>query len=111
MAYIKVGYNKIPAYNYTELVHKGIKKPLPGYTFMRMFDVNKLHGNMTARDLTHDPTEQLRDDYELIKKFWKRYPELRYLPVTGPLKTHSNGAMTMTHPASHFVQKVHKYKK
>lgn len=86
MAYIKVGYNKIPAYNYTELVHKGIKRPLPGYTFMRMFDVNKMHGNTTSLDLKNDPESDLREDYELVKKFWKRYPELRYLPVTGPLK-------------------------
>lgn len=111
MAYIKVGYNKIPAYNYTELVHKGIKKPLPGYTFMRMFDINKLHGNTTSLDLVNDPETDLKEDYELIKKFWKRYPELRYLPVTGPLKHQYGGAISMTHPASHFVQKVHQYKK
>jgi hypothetical protein len=53
---------------------------------MRLADPNFSAGYMSQRGLARDGEKDLREDYELVKKFWFRYPELRYLPVTGPLK-------------------------
>lgn len=44
-----------------------------------------------------------------MKKFWKLYPELKYMPVTGPLNTEFGGQMHFSHPASHYISKVKKY--
>lgn len=78
---------------------------------MRLADPNFKAGYMSQRGLARDGEKDLRDDYELVKKFWFRYPELRYLPVTGPLKVTQGNELMLTHPASHYVQKVKEYKK
>jgi hypothetical protein len=87
MAYIKVGYNKIPKYSVIDLMAKGLKKSTPGFMALRAHDPHiNTAGFMSQRALARDGEKDLKEDYELVKKFWFRYPELRYLPVTGPMK-------------------------
>ena len=49
-----------------------------------------------------------KDDYLLVTRFFKKYPEVKYMPLTGPLYTGSDGAKKFAHPASHFVFKQKK---
>jgi len=50
-------------------------------------------------------------EVELVYKFFKKYPEVRYMPLMGPIKYEAGGTMRITHPASHFVHKQKKYMK
>ena len=69
MPHIKVGTHKIPAYSLVELISKGIKKPVPGFTLMKMFDTNSLGGNLSQRDLAANNDVKVKEDLDLMKKF------------------------------------------
>ena len=66
---------------------------------------------MTPRDLKNNNAKQMDEDLDLLRTFQNRYPELKYMPVTGPNDTFKDGSMLMSHPASHFIRKVKKYMK
>ena len=40
---------------------------------------------------------------ELIKKFFKKYPEIKQMPIMGPMVKNKNGSFGFSHPASIFV--------
>lgn len=59
---------------------------------------------MGRRDLAHyDGGADV--EMQLIKKFYWKFPEVKYMPISGPLKTLRGGSMRFTHPASVFVHK------
>ena len=78
-------------YNYLDLVEFGVKRRKPGYSFMRMFAPSYFGGNLGSKDLAEFPDERLFDEHLLMKKFWKLYPELKYMPVSGPIVTEFGG--------------------
>lgn len=78
-------------YNYLDLVELGWKRRKPGYSFMRLFSPSKYSGSVSSKDLAETPDERLYDEHMLMKKFWKLYPELKYMPVSGPIVTEFGG--------------------
>ena len=61
--------------------------------------------NMGRRDLGNNIHEKFSDEIKLVEKFFTKYPEIKYMPVLGPLKIHKGGQMNFSHPASKFVHK------
>jgi hypothetical protein len=78
-------------YNYLDLVEFGVKRRKPGYAFMRMFAPSQFGGTLSSKDLAEFSDERLFDEHMLMKKFWKLYPELKYMPVSGPIVTDFGG--------------------
>ena len=105
MSYVIRGSNlKRQNYNILDLIHYGIKKTVPGYHLIRMASPHAWSGNLTSRDLAHD-TAGFDEEQALVSKFFKKYPEIKYSPVSGPLTTEYGGRMKFTHPASVFIRK------
>jgi len=40
-----------------------------------------------------------------LAKFYLKYPEVKYMPIMGPIHVEKNNHMTFTHPASVFIRK------
>ena len=75
-----------------------------------MFAPSAFGGNLGRRDLAnYDGGQDV--EMQLIKKFYWKFPEVKYMPITGPLKTLRGGGMRLTHPASVFVHKQKKLMK
>ena len=70
-----------------------------------MFSPHMFSANLGRRDLGNFSSEQSLSEMQLIAKFYKKYPEIKYMPLLGPLHMKHGGAMTLTHPASVFVRK------
>lgn len=82
-------------YHYIDLVHYGVKKRIPGYSWMKMYHPGAFGGNLSTRDLAAETSEKLRDEVLLLKKFFKRFPELKMMPTTGPTLTLEGGQMIL----------------
>ena len=78
-------------YNYLDLVEFGVKRRRPGYSFIRLFGYSPYSGTLSSKVLAEFPDERLYDEHMLMKKFWKLYPELKYMPVSGPIVTEFGG--------------------
>ena len=91
---------------YIDLVHYGVKKRIPGYAWMKMLSPHAFAGNLSQRDLSQNASEKLQEEIDLLKKFFKRYPELKMMPVTGPTQTIKGGQMVLQHPASRFIHQM-----
>ena len=105
MSFVLSGSNlKRQRYNVLDLIHYGIKKTVPGYHVMRMSSPHAWSGNLTTRDLA-EVGGGFDEEQQLVQKFFKKYPEIKYSPMTGPLKTLYGGQMRLSHPASVFVWK------
>jgi len=76
-----------------------------------MFSPHAWSGNLGRRDLAESYDGGLNDEMLLIKKFYKKYPEVKYMPISGPIWNEHGGQMKMAHPASEFVQKQKNYMK
>jgi hypothetical protein len=44
-------------------------------------------------------------EYNLLQKFYRKYPEIKYMPVLGPIQIKKGGQMNFSHPASIFIRK------
>jgi hypothetical protein len=53
-----------------------------------MFSPHAWSMNMGRRDLGNNVHEKLDDEIKLVEKFFTKYPEIKYMPVLGPLKIH-----------------------
>lgn len=60
---------------------------------------------MSRRDLGENDDGNIHNEMELLRKFYTKYPEVKYLPLTGPLNVKYGGQMRHSHPASVFVHK------
>ena len=76
-----------------------------------MFSPHAWGGNLGRRDLAENEHGNLDEEMELITKFYKKYPEIKYMPITGPIKYEHGGQMRFSHPASIFVWKQKKLMK
>ena len=76
-----------------------------------MFSPHAWGGNLGRRDLDHEYDGGLASEMLMIRKFYKKYPEVRYMSLTGPIEHSYGGQMRYTHPASHFITKQKKYMK
>ena len=63
---------------------------------------------MGRRDLGEDEDNRFEEEMRLVKKFYRKYPEIKYSPVTGPTYSAYGGTMRFSHPASTFVYKQQK---
>lgn len=97
--------------NPLDMVKKKLLRPMPGYTFIRMYSIPDLQGGVGNKDLKYNISNQHSDDYKLVMKFFAKYPEVKYMPLNGPLHVAPGGAVKMTHPASHFIFKQKKLMK
>ena len=84
---------------------------MPGHAYLRMFSPHAWGGNLGRRDVAQEYDGGLKSEMLLIQKFYKKYPEVKFMPLTGPLEYEHGGGIKMTHPASHFVSKQKKYMK
>jgi hypothetical protein len=73
---------------------------------MKMCHPGAFSGNLSTRDLSAEASTKLLDEILLLKKFFKRYPELKMMPATGPMLTLEGGQMIMQHPASKFLHQM-----
>lgn len=87
-----------------EYIAHGVRGKFRGWEFCRMFAPSAFGGNLGRRDLAHFDGGQ-GEEMQLIKKFYWKFPEVKYMPISGPLKTLRGGSMRLTHPASVFVHK------
>ena len=71
-------------YNYVELVNKGIAQRLPCHAILKMYSPHAYSGNLSQRDLEHFHKNNWTE-LSLVKKFFKRFPEVKQMPITGPL--------------------------
>jgi len=92
-------------YNFLDLVQYGVKRTFPGYGIVRMYSPHAFSMNMGRNDLKNHVTENINDEMKLLQKFFSKYPELKYMPILGPITTNALGQMNLSHPASKFVQK------
>lgn len=97
--------------NYIELVKFGVKKRIPGYSWMKLYQPGAFAGNLSTRDLQAPASEKLQEEVDLLKKFFKRYPEIKMMPFTGPTLTLKGGSMLFQHPASKFIHQIRVLKK
>ena len=55
---------------------------------MRMASPHAWSGNLTQRDLgENSKAGGFEEEQRLVQKFFKKYPEIKYSPIVGPLKT------------------------
>ena len=80
-------------YTYLDLVKLGVKKRQTGYSWMKLYQPGAFNGNLTTRDLQVHGSQQLQDEVDLMKKFFKRYPEIKMMPSTGAALTIKGGNM------------------
>jgi hypothetical protein len=45
------------------------------------------------------------DDLSLLSKFYKKYPEIKYLPQASQIEVKFGGTVSITHPAAVFIKK------
>ena len=45
------------------------------------------------------------DDLDLMKKFYKKYPEVKYFPMANKVTENYGGLYELTHPAAVFIKK------
>jgi len=50
-----------------------------------MLDPKSLQGNYSESDLATHTNWKYKDEIHVLKKFFKTYPELKMMPVTGKL--------------------------
>jgi hypothetical protein len=76
-----------------------------------MFSPHAWSGNLSKRDLGEPVDGNLHNEMELLKKFYTKYPEVKYMPLTGPLNMKYGGQLRFSHPASIFIHKQQKLMK
>jgi hypothetical protein len=77
--------------NVIDLIQYGVKRTFPGYGIVRMFSPNAWAMNQGRRDLKAPDDGGLPDEYQLLQKFYRKYPEIKYMPVLGPLNVKHGG--------------------
>jgi len=50
-----------------------------------MFSPHAWGGNLGRRDLGEGCDERFDKEMHLVKKFYRKYPEIKYSPKTGPI--------------------------
>lgn len=53
----------------------------------------------------HDDEELYRDDLNLVAKFYRKYPEVKYFPQATTVHVKFGGTIAITHPAAVFTKK------
>lgn len=56
-----------------------------------MFSPHAWSGNLSKRDLAEPEDGNLHNEMELLKKFYTKYPEVKYMPVSGPINIKYGG--------------------
>jgi len=75
-----------------------------------MFAPNAWSGNYGRRDLKYGAEDGggLKYEYQALKKFFKKYPEMAAMPLLGPIQNTKDGGIVESHPAHQFLQKTKK---
>lgn len=78
---------------------------------MKLYKPSDWAGNITGEDFKNEATQRLQEDTALLHKFFKRYPEIKMMPFTGPLLKQNDGHYLLGHPASKFIRQVYQLRK
>jgi len=70
--------------NRIDYIAYGVKAKFEGWEICRMFSPYAFHGNVGRRDLRY-ADGNFNEEYVLLKKFLKKYPEINWMPQQGPL--------------------------
>ena len=60
---------------------------------MKLHQPGAFAGNLSTRDLSAQAAEKLQEENDLLKRFFRRYPEIKMMPFTGPTATLKGGQM------------------
>jgi hypothetical protein len=78
--------------NYVDLVQHGVKRTFPGYNIVKMFSPHAFAGNLSKRELKEKEDGGVPETQQLLRKFYRRYPEIKYMPMLGPVELVAGGA-------------------
>jgi hypothetical protein len=81
---------------------RGFKAKPHGYELQKMFSPNAFLGYPGRAADQRDKNES---DMQLLSKFYRKYPEVRYFPQATKLNFGFGGLVEITHPAAVFVKK------
>ncbi len=81
---------------------RGIKAKPSGYELQKAFSPNAFLG-YPGRGA--DNQEKQEHDMQLLAKFYRKYPEVKYFPQATRLSFKFGGLIDITHPAAVFVKK------
>ena len=81
---------------------RGMRAKPPGFELQKMFSPNAFLG-YPGRGA--DMKDRQDNDLQLLAKFYRKYPEVKYFPQGTRLNTGWGGIVEITHPASVFVKK------
>ena len=56
-----------------------------------MFSPHAFNGNLGRRDLALEEDGGINEEMNLIKKFYNKYPEVKYMPISGPINHNYGG--------------------
>lgn len=84
------------------LFERGIRAKPPGYELMKMFSPHAFLGYSGSET---DKLEERKHDLQLLSKFYKKYPEVRYFPQATRMNVGYGGMVEITHPAAVFIKK------
>lgn len=100
----------IKPYTVVDSINHGIRKAFPGSQYVRMFAPNAWSGNYGRRDLKYAAEDGggLKYEYQVLKKFFQKYPEMKSMPLLGPVQNTSDGGVVESHPAHQYLMKTKK---
>jgi hypothetical protein len=81
---------------------RGMSQKPQGYEIMKMFSP---HAFLGYPGKGAPLQERQNSDMQLLAKFYRKYPEVKYFPQGTRLNTGFGGIVEVTHPASVFVKK------
>lgn len=79
--------------NIIDGVNTGMRKAFPGYSYIRMFQPSAWSYNINRRDMLDsvDGDNNTSFEYQALRKFFRRYPEIKQMSVLGPLQQTEGG--------------------
>lgn len=81
---------------------RGIKAKPVGYEIQRLFSPSAFMGYPTRGS---DNQDKMDNDMQLLKKFYSKYPEVKYFPQATRMNVGWGGIIDITHPAAVFIKK------
>ncbi len=81
---------------------RGFKAKPPGYEIQKMFSPHAFLGYPGSAS---DIADRQVHDMQLLSKFYKKYPEVKYMPQATRMNVGHGGQIEISHPAAVFVKK------
>lgn len=91
-----------PLINMRMLFERGFKAKPNGYELQKMFNPHAFLG-FPGRGV--EQSERHNNDMQLLAKFYRKYPEVKYFPQATRMNVGYGGVVEITHPAAVFIKK------